>query len=72
MLVDFKLLFFVKGFANFPILRSKNKQQKGRYIMGIISRHTTFDELLRAGMEISGNGTAVFYEENGQKKSMSY
>ena len=44
MLVDFKLLFFVKGFANFPILRSK----------------------------ISGNGTAVFYEENGQKKSMSY
>lgn len=40
--------------------------------MGNIVRHSTFEELLTAGKEISGNGPAVYYEEAGEKKSLTY
>lgn len=42
------------------------------YSMGNIVRHSTFEELLKAGRDISGNGPAVYYEENGEKKALSF
>lgn len=40
--------------------------------MGNIVRHSTFEELLKAGKDISQNGPAVYYEEKGEKKSLTF